>query len=477
MKKSELQTDTIDKENRAVSQWNFYPNYQQYVDTMLYFAATYPEICRLDTIGTTVLNRKIIALKISDSVNMSESEPEFFYTSTIHGDETTGYILMLHLADSLLKGYGTSPRITNMVNSTEIFINPLANPDGTYRSGNTMSNPIRENYNGYDLNRNFPDPAGTNTGVKQPETLAFMNYAGLNNFVMAANFHGGTEVFNYPWDIWSRLTADDNWWRYTGREYADTVHKYSVTGYFTAFNNGITNGYAWYSIYGGRQDYMNFYKHCREVTIELSNVKTIPASKLIAHWNYNYHSLLNFIEQVNYGVQGVVTDTVTGEGLKAKVFVLGHDIQKDSSFVYSKLPSGFYARPIHEGTYNVTFSSPGYFPKTISDIEIANYNTIHLNVQLRPLTYNINEKVVKAPLVYPNPNNGQFRIVMPLKDMGNWQMEVIDRMGEKVLQKSVLANQIFYTTQINLDYLSSGIYLVLLSKEGKVFQDKIMIQK
>ena len=37
-------------------------------------------------------------------------------------------------------------------------MNPLANPDGTYRPGNTISSPVRGNANGYDLNRNFPDP-------------------------------------------------------------------------------------------------------------------------------------------------------------------------------------------------------------------------------------------------------------------------------------------------------------------------------
>jgi len=361
LKEAETHGDTLSKGIQTVGQWNFYPTYQQYVDTMLYFAATYPEICRLDTIGATVLGRKLIALKISDSVNVSEAEPEFFYTSTMHGDETTGYILMLHLADSLLRGYGISPRITDMVNKTEIFINPLANPDGTYRTGNILNNPTRTNYNGYDLNRNFPDVGGSNTGIKQPETLAFMDYASQHNFVMSANFHGGAEVYNYPWDRWPRLTADDAWWRYTGREYADTVHKYSFSGYFTDYYNGITNGYAWYSIDGGRQDYMNYFKHCREVTIELSNTKFLPAASLIAYWKYNYHSLLTFIDEANYGFQGLVTDTVTGEKLKAKVFVLSHDIQADSSFIYSKLPSGFYARPINEGTYSVVFFCTGIF--------------------------------------------------------------------------------------------------------------------
>ena len=63
------------------------------------------------------------------------------------------------------------------------------------------------------------------------------------------------------------------------------------------YDNGITNGYAWYEVNGGRQDYMNYFRHCREVTIEISNTKLLPASQLVAHWNYNYRSLLNYIDQ------------------------------------------------------------------------------------------------------------------------------------------------------------------------------------
>ena len=70
---------------------------------------------------------------------------------------------------------------------------------------------------------------------------------------------------------------------------------------------------------------MNYFQHCREVTIELSNTKLLPASQLESHWNYNYRSFLNYIEQANYGITGTVTDSLTGEPLKAKVFIQNHD--------------------------------------------------------------------------------------------------------------------------------------------------------
>ena len=58
--------------------WNFYPTYPQYVSYMQQFAANNPAICRLDTLGYTTDGRLLLAVKLSDSVNVSRGKPEFF---------------------------------------------------------------------------------------------------------------------------------------------------------------------------------------------------------------------------------------------------------------------------------------------------------------------------------------------------------------------------------------------------------------
>ena len=97
--------------------------------------------------------------------------------------------------------------LKNILDNCEIWINPLANPDGTYRSGNsTVNGAVRYNANFVDINRNFPDPADgphPDGEVWQPETMIMMNVASANCFSASANFHGGEEVANYPWDTWS----------------------------------------------------------------------------------------------------------------------------------------------------------------------------------------------------------------------------------------------------------------------------------
>ncbi len=127
--------------------WTCYPTYDQYASMMNRCATEHPEICRLVDLGptaNTVRPHRLLAVIISDNPGFEEDEPEVLLTSTIHGDETTGYVLTLRLIDHLLSGYGSDGNITGLIDSTEIWINPLANPDGTYRgSDDSVADAIR----------------------------------------------------------------------------------------------------------------------------------------------------------------------------------------------------------------------------------------------------------------------------------------------------------------------------------------------
>ncbi len=368
--------------------WNYYPSYDEYINMMNQFAIDYPNLCEVVNIGSSINGRELLFIHINDSLGIAQNEPEFMYTSSIHGDELVGYVLMLRYIDHLLQNYSVDPEITNLVNNIDIWINPLANPDGTFAGGNnSVWGATRFNANNVDMNRNYADPEDgphPDGNAYQPETLLFMDFAEERNLIMSANMHGGAEVLNYPWDTWAQLAADDDWWIYVCREYADTVHAYGPSGYLTDLDNGITNGYAWYSISGGRQDYMNYFHNCREVTLELSQVKTVPESQLPGFWEYNYRSLLNYMKQTLHGVSGTVTSAMNGNSIHAKIFVENHDI--DNSWIYSYQPLGYYHRLIKAGTYNVTYSAFGYYDQTIVDVVITDDSNYELNVELVPHT-------------------------------------------------------------------------------------------
>jgi hypothetical protein len=445
--------------------WQTYPTYTQYLTIMQGFAAAYPALCHLDTIGTSVNGRYVLALKISDNVSIKEDEPEVFYSSTIHGDELGGFVLMLRLADYLLSNYNLSSSVKNMVDNLEIWINPLSNPDGAYTSGNTVSSATRYNANGYDLNRNFPDPLQpyNSSNIEQKEVIDMVKFMRLHHFVISANFHSGAEVVNYPWDRWPRLHADNTWFLGISRAYADTVHIYSVPVYMSYLNNGVTNGFAWYSILGGRQDFITWELQGREVTIELDNSIPTPAAQLELLWQNNWHSLLAYLRNALYGIHGSVTDAHTVEPVKAKVFISGHD--KDSSQVYSDTITGRFIRLIAPGTWNLTFSAAGYIDTTINNVLVEEGKRTDLTVAMTSVATGIIDTTnPAAPLLYPDPASTYLMAKLPEKLTGLLSIMIFDQAGAK---KAEFTNSFVFgfPMNINIENLSAGVYIVVFKNK------------
>lgn len=373
----------FDGRTRAEYDWDEYPTYEAYVAMMEEFAETYSENCSLMELGTLASGRKILMVRINNGV--SEGKPKFLYGSTIHGDETTGFIMMLRLIDLLLTRQDL-PEVQNVINNLDLFICPNANPDGTYRSGNhTVSGATRYNAYGVDMNRNYPDPvdgAHPDNEAYALETQWFMQFAEDYQFTMAAHYHGGAELMNYPWDNNYERHADDAWWQLVSREYADLAQDAAQSTdpyYMTDEENGITNGADWYTIGGGRQDYMNYYHQCREVTIECSSVKCPSASQLPSFWDYNYNSIFAYMNQALYGIHGTVKDAETKEAVHATIKILNHDM--DYSIVESQLPYGDFHRPIKAGTYTVEVRAEGYYPSQ-HVVTVVDGETVTLNVEL-----------------------------------------------------------------------------------------------
>jgi len=366
-----------------IADWDKYPTYELYVEIMQDFAQDFPEICRLDSIGYSHGGRLILYVHITSDIENPVTKPEFLYTGQMHGDELVSGFLFLRLIDYMLNNYGTHTQITKLIDELNIYINPYANPDATYYGGNhTVADSRRNNSQNIDLNRNFRDPLDGDHPDGNPwatETVLFMDFAEERNFVMSANSHSGAECMNYPFDTYSVLPADNDWWYFVCREYANHAQENSSSDYFIDLNNGVTHGYSWYSINGGRQDYMNYFHNCREVTLELSTQKKLDSNLLPAHWEYNRQAMLDYMEHATYGLRGFVSDSVTGLPLKAQVFIENHDFF--NSQVYSCETFGDYYRLLFEGDYQVTFSADGYKSKSF-EVNIHNYQQTLLDVEL-----------------------------------------------------------------------------------------------
>jgi hypothetical protein len=101
---------------------NTWPTYETFVARWQALADAHPEIVQMNNIGSSVQGRSIWCLKITDNPNLQENEPEVKFSAAIHGDEATGIELTTRLAELLVTGYGSDPRVTGLVDNLETWL-------------------------------------------------------------------------------------------------------------------------------------------------------------------------------------------------------------------------------------------------------------------------------------------------------------------------------------------------------------------
>ena len=376
--------------------WNKYPTYDVYTQLLQYFQDFFPNLCEIDTILDDTphpdLHHSIFAIHISNTLGQTTTKPAFLYSSTMHGWETVCYYMMLRLADYILNNAATDSAVQRLLDSVDLYICPLENPDGTYYLTNDLIlkdgiHSIYHNYNDVQLNRNYPYLPGLEGSADiQPETQAIIDWVTPIHFVMSVNFHCGAEIVNYPWDAWTtaqRSHADADWFRYTGQNYASLCQAQDTAYLYGDYRGrSVIEGADWSPLAGGRQDYMTYYQRCREVTIEMSHIPVITDTLLLPTcWDKNKDALLSYAVESSYGFWGTITDAVTHEPVEAMVKVLNHD--RFHSEVYSHLPLGVYHRPIMAGTYTVEVSAPCYQTATFTVTTRPGVGVRH-DVELQP---------------------------------------------------------------------------------------------
>lgn len=347
-----------------------YYTIDQYHQFMQDTAAQYPNLCSLINVGSSVQNRPIYFLQITDNPGVEEAEPEFKYISSMHGNEFVGYDMCIRLIQLLTSAYGTDARITNLVNSTEIWICPLMNPDG-YVLGQ------RYNAAGVDLNRNFPLPTGIqhpDGNAWAPETIAVMDFCSPRSFNLSANFHCGALVMNYPWDYTYNLAPDDALFQAAALTYS--IHNAPMYN-SSDFPQGITNGAQWYVATGTMQDWNYGFTNCFDITAEISEAYAPPASTLPTFWAQNQESMLSYMEFVHKGIHGTVSSS-TGIPLAASITVQGN-----AKLIRTDPDAGDYHRMLLPGDYILTAQAHGYLPQT-AQITVPTLGTVTHDFVLEP---------------------------------------------------------------------------------------------
>lgn len=268
-----------------------YPTPEEIESELINLTQHYSQISELINVGKSYDGRNLLFVKISNAKGINV--PQFKYIANMHGDEIVGRELMVLLIKDLLQNYGKDATVTNLINTTEIYIMPSMNPDGAATAQ-------RGNAQWVDLNRDFPDFTTSDNQEtldgRQVETQAIINFEKSKNFLLSANFHGGAEVVNYPWDTSADQHPKLDLVKRLSLDYA------SLASYIygsTVFEHGITNGYQWYEVNGGMQDWSFVWHNDLQLTIELSNSKWPQYSTVDYYYKENREALINFIASVH----------------------------------------------------------------------------------------------------------------------------------------------------------------------------------
>ncbi len=284
--------------NQQPSKWDAgYPSPEAIIARLKSLQNKFPQIITLIEIGKSNEGRPLMFARVTAPEKVGskaiKDRPEFKYVANMHGDEIVGRELMSKLIEDLASNYGKDTQVTRILDQVQVYIMPSMNPDGA-------ANHTRANANGVDLNRSFPDFTTTDNQNtiqnREPEIQAMMAFQRQHHFLLSANFHGGAEVVNYPYDTTAEIFPLDALVKSMSFNYAKNV-PYIFNS--SEFQNGITNGYQWYEVDGGMQDWSYHWHGDLQVTIELSNQKWPSFSTVDGYYRANRTGLLGFIEEIS----------------------------------------------------------------------------------------------------------------------------------------------------------------------------------
>jgi murein tripeptide amidase MpaA len=207
--------------------------------------AAYPQLAKVRILGTSLENRPIYALRVSDNPQADEGEPAVLFLGCHHAREWISVEVPFLLGKYLLENYATDPEIKRLVDGTDIWIVPMVNPDGhnysvqVYRywrknrrdnGGGEYGVDLNRNYGyawGYDNSGSSPNPASAvyrgSSAFSEPETRAVRDLVLGRDFGAMITYHSFSQVILYPWGYTRLPSAQDALLRSLGNNLAARI--------------------------------------------------------------------------------------------------------------------------------------------------------------------------------------------------------------------------------------------------------------
>ena len=232
----------LDRMAEAASNWLFqtgrgqapvrpryFRAYGEVVERLRGLARRYPHLVRITDIGDSsekrrgLVDRDIVLVTLTSPRRSNKPKPVVTFIGGAHPNEIANPELLLRWMEQLLAGYGTDPEATALLDSREIDLLPMANPDGrdsvvrAYNGradGDLMQRTNTSPPHGTNINRNYDFRWGGNSGSSkdpthvdyagvvagsEPETQAIAAYLRARKPGMLIDWHSMGQMNIYPW--------------------------------------------------------------------------------------------------------------------------------------------------------------------------------------------------------------------------------------------------------------------------------------
>jgi hypothetical protein len=108
-----------------------YHAYEETASLLKMWAAKYPDLVELYSVGQSFEGREIWQVTITNRKTGKDTDkPAFLLEGGRHAGEISGIETALYFIDHVLTGYGTDPAITALVDTKALYVRPNNNPDG-----------------------------------------------------------------------------------------------------------------------------------------------------------------------------------------------------------------------------------------------------------------------------------------------------------------------------------------------------------
>ena len=220
-----------------------YHTYETAQQELKDLASRYPALASVQSIGKSIEGRDVGVLKITGSDSAAWGKPVFLFMGCHHAREWISVEVPLAIAHMLLDGYATDASIKKLVDSREIWICPVVNPDGlnwsqtNYRYWRKNRHVNADGTFGVDPNRNYGYKWGVSgdsdepdsdvyhgTGAfSEPEVQNVRDFATAHLLTADISYHSYGEHVLFPYSygydqapdndkfaVWAKGMADQN---------------------------------------------------------------------------------------------------------------------------------------------------------------------------------------------------------------------------------------------------------------------------